>query len=147
MVANTIMSEVSLFTPQTAKGDTLSHPGRRRRVHARVFEDLDQLAAEGRNVLFDFVDVVLGDALVVRFSLFDRHVAPHQVAHDALHVRQTPSWTTSKETTQKKTQKCIRSITFFSSFSRFKYQFKEKERNRGVRGPTNTQIEAERRSD
>jgi hypothetical protein len=101
LVANTIMSEISLFTPQTAKGDTLSHPGRRRRVHARVFEDLDQLAAEGRNVLFDFVDVVLGDALVVRFSLFDRHVAPHQVPHDALHVRQTPSWTTSKEMTQK----------------------------------------------
>ena len=72
------------FTPEAPKGDTLSHSGRRWRVHSGILEDFDELAAEGRNVLFDFVDVVFGDALIVRLPLLHRDVAPHQIAHDAL---------------------------------------------------------------
>ena len=39
---------------------------------------------EGRDVVFDFVDIVLRDTLVLRLSLLLGHVTPHQVPHDRL---------------------------------------------------------------
>ena len=39
---------------------------------------------EGRDVVLDFVDVILGDALVFRLALLLGHVAPDQVAHYGL---------------------------------------------------------------
>lgn len=46
-------------------------------VHARLLEDLDQLAPEGGDVLLDFVYVILSDTFILRLSLFHCHVSPH----------------------------------------------------------------------
>ena len=54
------------------------------RVHPAGPHYLYQLEPEGRNVVLDLVDVVLGDALVLRLALLLRHVAAHQVPHHAV---------------------------------------------------------------
>lgn len=63
---------------------TTSHTGRRRRIHPRVFEDLDEFASEGTYVLLDLVHVVFGDPFTLRFTLFDGNVTPDEISHDTL---------------------------------------------------------------
>lgn len=64
---------------------TGSHAGvGRGGVHAGVLQNLDQLEAKGRYVLFDFVHIVLGYPLVFRLPLLHSHVSSHQITHDAL---------------------------------------------------------------
>ena len=53
-------------------------------LHAGLPHDLDELEAEGGDVVLDLVDVVLRHALVLRLLLLLRHVTPHQVLHYAL---------------------------------------------------------------
>ncbi len=53
-------------------------------VHAGLPHDLDQLEPEGRNVILDFVDVVLGNTLVFTLPLLLCHVSSHQVSHHSL---------------------------------------------------------------
>lgn len=57
-------------------GQTCVRPGGSGGVHPGVLEDLDELAAEGGDVLLDLVDVVLGDALVLPLALLHCHIAP-----------------------------------------------------------------------
>lgn len=55
-----------------------------RRVHAAVLENLNELASKRGDVLLDLVHVVFGDSFRLGAPLLDRHVAPHEVPHDAL---------------------------------------------------------------
>lgn len=62
-------------------------------LHAIVAQNLQQLEAEGRDVLLEFVDVVLGDALAfLRTSLFVHYVAPDQVMHHRLWKTPNQVW-------------------------------------------------------
>jgi hypothetical protein len=52
-------------------------------LHIFLFDAIPK----SRNVVFDFVDIVLGDALVLRLPLLLRHVAPDQIPHYGLQRR------------------------------------------------------------
>ena len=56
----------------------------RRRLHAAVVKDLEQLIAERVDVLLDLVDVVLRNALRLTAVLPLHDVALDEVAHDRL---------------------------------------------------------------
>ena len=56
------------------------------RLHAVVAQDLEQLVPEGRNVLFDFIEVILCHALGLGAALLLHDVPFHQVTHHLLQM-------------------------------------------------------------
>lgn len=52
--------------------------------HSVVLEDVEEVVAEGRDLLLEFVDVVLGNWCLLVLALLTGHVSPDQAFHHVL---------------------------------------------------------------
>lgn len=53
-------------------------------IHAAALQNFNNFTTKCWYVLFDFIHIILGDALRFSFTLFHRYVASHQIPHNLL---------------------------------------------------------------